>query len=57
MKVEKLFMSALNDYFIINILGLTFLLIHLPNDLFTHCVGAVSEGVMLATVCLAESLL
>lgn len=50
-------MSALNDYFIINILGLTFLLIHLPNDLFTHCVGAVSEGVMLATVCLAESLL
>lgn len=29
-------MSAPNDYFKINVLGLTFLLIYLPPDLFTH---------------------
>lgn len=49
-------MSAPNGYFKINVLGLTSLLIHLPNDLFTHCTGAVSEGVMLVTACLPEFL-
>lgn len=47
-------MSTVDDYFKINVLGLTFLLIHLPNDLFTHYAGAVSEGVMLRTACLPE---
>ena len=48
-------MSIPSDYFKINVLGLTFLLIHPPNDLFTHGIGAVSEGVLLVTVCLPES--
>lgn len=47
-------MSIPSDYFKINVLGLTFLLIHLPNDLFTQCIGAVSEGDLLVTVCLPE---
>ena len=36
-------MSAPNDYFKINILGLTFTQTHLS----THCVGAVNDGVRL----------
>lgn len=36
-------MSTPNDYFKIHAWGLTFLLTHLPNDLFTHCVGAVGK--------------
>lgn len=56
MKSGEAIYAAPNNYFKINVLGLTFLLIHLPNDLFTHCEGTVSEGAMLVTACLPEFL-
>lgn len=56
MKSGEAIYATPNNYFKINVLGLTFLQIHLPNDLFTHCVRTVSEGVMLVTACLPEFL-